>query len=237
MSMGLFDDIQTVFIDLDDTLWDFTANSKVAMREVFFRHHLDEQCPFDKFIACYLRHNTELWTLYHHGKITKDFLVTERFRMVFDECSIRIPSNGFSAAFNEDYLNAIVLCKQTVEGAEHLLQHLSKRGSVHILSNGFKNLQWRKLQSGGLDKYIDTMVLSDDIGITKPDRRLFDYALSVVGGFAENTVMIGDNYDADVLGAHNAGWHTVYFNRVGDLQPDNVADLTVCNLVDIEKYL
>lgn len=233
----MFENIKTVFIDLDDTIWDFTANSKVAMKQVYAKYGLEAQCPYDVFIECYLRHNAELWTLYHHGKITKDFLIAERFRVAFEECSITFPDETFPAMFNNDYLETIVLCNKIVDGAKELLEHLNRRGEVYVLSNGFKNLQYRKLKSGGLEGYISKLVLSDDIGITKPDRRLFDYALEVVGGQADTTVMIGDNYDADILGAANAGWKTVFFNRTG-LQPEpNVADLTVTSLLEIPKYL
>ncbi len=233
----MFENIKTVFVDLDDTIWDFTANSKVAMKQVYAKYGLEKQCPYDVFIECYLRHNTELWTLYHHGKITKDFLISERFRVAFEECSISFPDETFPAKFNNDYLETIVQCDKIVDGAKELLEHLNRRGKVYVLSNGFKNLQYRKLVSGGLDGYISKLVLSDDIGVTKPDRRLFDYALEVVGGQADSTVMIGDNYDADILGAFNAGWKTVFFNRTG-LQPEpNVADLTVTSLLEILKYL
>lgn len=235
--MGLFHNIRTVFVDLDDTLWDFTANSKVAMREVYYRYGLERQCSYDRFIECYLRHNAELWDLYHHGKISKEFLVSERFRIVFEECGMSFPDENFPVLFNAEYLETIVKCDKLVDGAIDLLSRLTERGDVHVLSNGFKNLQYRKLRSGGIERYISQLILSDDIGVTKPDRRLFDYALQKVGGNADTTVMIGDNYDADILGANNAGWHTIYFDRNGlDPQP-NVADLTVSNLRDILKYL
>ena len=117
------------------------------------------------------------------------------------------------------------------------MEHLRRRGPVYVLSNGFENLQYRKLRSGKLDKYIDKLVLSDDINVTKPDRRLFDYALQVVGGEAATTVMIGDNYDADILGAKNAGWRTIFFDRRGDIADTPAADLVVTSLSEIESYL
>ena len=235
--MKLFDDIKTVFVDIDDTIWDFTANSKVAMARVYKEYDLERQCPYDKFIVCYLRHNKELWELYHHGKITKEFLLSERFRVVFEECGIKICSDSFNLEFNDKYLDYIAECDKVVSGAHELLDYLNDRGEVYVLSNGFKHLQYRKLQSGKLDKYISKIILSDDIGITKPDKRLFDYALAQVGADAPTTLMIGDNYDADVIGAKNAGWKAVYFNRTG-ITPDNsVADLTVTELSDIKNYI
>lgn len=232
--MKRFDDIRTIFVDLDDTIWDFTANSKVALKAVYERYQLDNQCSYDVFIKEYLLINEQLWSLYHHGKIEKDFLKRERFRASFDRCGIICE---YPERFDYDYLETIVTLKKIVAGAPKLLQHLKKRGSVNVLSNGFANLQFRKLQSAGLDRYIDLMVLSDDIGVTKPDKRLFDYALEKAKANAETTLMIGDNYDADILGAYNAGWKTIFFNRRGESIENNVADLVVQSLEEIIPYL
>lgn len=232
--MKRFDDIYTIFVDLDDTIWDFTANSKVALKAVYERYQLDNQCSYDVFIKEYLLINEQLWSLYHHGKIEKDFLKRERFRASFERCGIICES---PERFDYDYLETIVTLKNVVAGAPKLLQHLKKRGSVNVLSNGFANLQFRKLQSAGLDRYIDLMVLSDDIGVTKPDKRLFDYALEKAKANAETTLMIGDNYDADILGAYNAGWKTIFFNRRGENIGNNVADLVVQSLEEIIPYL
>ena len=232
--MKRFDDIRTIFVDLDDTIWDFTANSKVALKAVYERYQLDNQCSYDVFIKGYLLINEQLWSLYHHGKIEKDFLKRERFRASFERCGIICES---PERFDYDYLETIVTLKKVVAGAPKLLQHLKKRGSVNVLSNGFANLQFRKLQSAGLDRYIDLMVLSDNIGVTKPDKRLFDYALEKAKANAETTLMIGDNYDADILGAYNAGWKTIFFNRRGESIENNVADLVVQSLEEIIPYL
>ena len=232
--MKRFDDIRTIFVDLDDTIWDFTANSKVALKAVYERYQLDNQCSYDVFIKEYLLINEQLWSLYHHGKIEKDFLKRERFRASFERCGIICE---YPERFDYDYLETIVTLKKVVAGALKLLQHLKKRGSVNVLSNGFANLQFRKLQSAGLDRYIDLMVLSDDIGVTKPDKRLFDYALEKAKANAETTLMIGDNYDADILGAYNAGWKTIFFNRRGESIGNNVADLVVQSLEEIIPYL
>ena len=212
MDKTYFGKIRTVFIDLDDTIWDFSANSKVAMRIVYEKYGLQDQCPYDDFIACYMPNNESLWTRYHHGEITKEYLKRERFRRSFEQCGIVCND---PLQFDHDYLETIVTLKQVVDGAPELLAHLT----------------------GGIDKYITKLILSDDIDVTKPDRRLFDYALEQVGGTPETTVMIGDNYDADILGANNAGWHTIFFNRKNVVLETNVADLTVTRLTDIIAWL
>ncbi|MBR4069640.1 MAG: HAD-IA family hydrolase, partial [Bacteroidaceae bacterium] len=103
---------------------------------------------------------------------------------------------------------------QLVPHAIELLDYLTEQGyNLYILSNGFIEVQHKKLQSAGISHYFERMVLSDEIGINKPDRRLFDYALEVTNSQAENTLLIGDNYDADILGAMHAGWGQIYFDR------------------------
>ena len=234
--MNRFADIKTVFVDLDDTIWDFTANSKVTMAEVFAQLGLESQCDYATYIKSYVRHNKDLWEQYHHGEIEKDFLIRERFVRTFNECVITSDIEDFPMYVNEIYLARLATKDKAVEGAVELLTHLNKLGSVHILSNGFKNVQSKKLKSAHLDGLIDKIVLSDDICVTKPDRRLFDYALEVVGGKPETTVMIGDNYEADILGARNAGWKTIFFDRRNTQLEEDLSDLRVNFLKDIIPY-
>lgn len=229
-----------IFIDLDDTIWDFTGNSKIALKEVMQKSVLkltDEE--YAKFLEAYLFKNNELWELYHYGKIEKDYLVTERFRYALAEINYKNDNiKGLSALLNESYLNTLAQLPTIVEGARELLEYLQKKyGKVGVLSNGFKGIQAMKLKSGGLDKYIDLLVLSDEIGITKPLRGIFDYAMNKRGVKPEEIVMIGDNYDADICGAKNAGWQTVFFNRKGVEVDGEAADATVNKLIEIKNIL
>ena len=117
-----------------------------------------------------------------------------------------------------------------------MLEYLSSRYRVHVLSNGFKGVQDLKLISAGIRHLVDKIIISDDCGITKPQRGIFDYALEQCQAQAESSVMIGDNADADIAGAHNAGWHTIYFNLRGT-ENCPVADAEVNNLTDVMRIL
>ncbi|MEG0700153.1 MAG: YjjG family noncanonical pyrimidine nucleotidase [Muribaculaceae bacterium] len=230
----MMQDIKTIFIDLDDTLWNFTENSKIALRHVYDTNSISQWCDYERFNGLYKEKNNELWELYHYGKIDKEFLVTERFRYVFELIGCNIEnSETLATKLNEEYLNYLAEQPTLVPGALELLQHLTKHFKVHILSNGFKGIQAKKLHSGGIDKYIDKIVLSDEVGYTKPLKEIFDVALKMVEADATTTVMIGDNYDADICGAHNAGWKTIFFNRKNAIIDDTVADITVNKLADI----
>lgn len=231
--------IDTVFIDLDDTLWDFSTNSKIALRHIYDFFELDKYAPeYSTFQSIYKLKNDELWELYHYGKINKDFLVNERFEATLNLIGYTKPDIiELASSINLEYLDYLAMQPTLIPFAEELLQHLSVKFKIGILSNGFKGVQAKKLQSAGIDHYIDLIVLSEDVGYTKPMKEIFDYALSCRNSCPENTLMIGDNYDADICGANNAGWKTIFFNKKNQNVENNIADITVNSLADIIELL
>lgn len=228
--------VRNVFIDLDDTLWDFTSNASLSLKHVYESNGINDYCPeYDLFRQIYLDKNNELWELYHYGKITKSYLITERFRYTLEQINYKGGDADETAAkINDEYLDFLARQTTLVPGAKELLEYLTERFKVSIVSNGFKGVQLKKLQSGGIDGYIDKLILSDDAGITKPNRGIFDFALNLCDAKAETSLMIGDNYDADINGAHNAGWMTIHFNVKNDAPENSVADATVKRLTDIK---
>ena len=230
--------IVTVFVDIDDTLWWFTENSKLALRHTFDAFDISSVCTYERFKEVYLKKNLELWNLYHHGLIDKDFLVNERFRFTLKECGYKGDVEKMCHLLDEEYLRFLALQPTTIPGARQLLEYLVAKGyDVNTLSNGFQGTQQQKLISGGLSDLIHRNVLSDDCGITKPQRGIFDYALEQCGAEAATTVMIGDNPDADIKGAHDAGWRTIYFNIRG-LEPiEGTVDAVVTSLDEIQQIL
>ena len=206
---------RNIFIDLDDTIWDFTANSHVSLEIMYRDLDIARIYPdYDAFSSAYYAKNSELWALYHHGKIEKDFLIIERYAHLLRTIGYNDIDNHLAQRMNEYYLDTLAQQTQLVPYAIELLDYLTQRGyNLYILSNGFIEVQHKKLQSAGIGDYFKRMVLSDEIGINKPDRRLFDYALEVTHSQAADTLMIGDNYDADILGAMQAGWGQIYFDR------------------------
>lgn len=230
--------IVTVFVDIDDTLWWFTENSKLALRHTFDAFDISSICTYERFKEVYLKKNLELWNLYHHGLIDKDFLVNERFRFTLKECGYKGDVEKMCHLLDEEYLRFLALQPTTIPGARQLLEYLVAKGyDVNTLSNGFQGTQQQKLISGGLSDLIHRNVLSDDCGITKPQRGIFDYALEQCGAEAATTVMIGDNPDADIKGAHDAGWRTIYFNIRGLDPIEDTADAVVTSLDEIQQIL
>lgn len=213
-----FDSVKWVWIDLDDTLIDFHANSRIALRILYDEMNLGRfYACCDDWIAAYEKNNKSLWSRYNRAEITKDFLRIERMRAVIAHAWHGGDDELVNLSWEMDsvYLSRLVEQKTLVEGAPEMLDYLRRRGyNIGVLSNGFSQVQHLKIASAGLTDRIDMVILSDDIGVNKPDRRIYDYAMKQSGCPDFNAhVMIGDNPDTDIAGAVNAGWGAIYFNR------------------------
>lgn len=204
-----------IFFDLDDTLFDFSSASLISLRRLWEESH-DIRARYDSpeaFIDEYHIHNKRMWQLHESGQITADFLKPERFRLTIYPDSHDDETLKESRRLNDRYLWMLGECNKPAEGAKDILDELSRKYLIGVLTNGFTEVQYRKLRSTGLDRYIQRMVISDEIGIQKPDSRIFRYAEQETGALPETTIMIGDNPDNDIHGAINAGWHAIYLDR------------------------
>lgn len=230
-----------IFFDLDDTLFDFSAASLASLRKLWdespeIRARFSEA---ESFIDEYHIHNKRMWELHESGQISADFLKGERFRLTLAPDQEDDETKQRMRGYNDRYLWLLGECNSRVDGAEELLSVLSKRFLIGVLTNGFTEVQYRKLRSTGLDRYIQRMVISDEIGIQKPDSRLFRYAEQETGAKPESAVMVGDNPDNDIHGALNAGWRAIYFDRKSkpfDSDSDNFLGRTQ-SLLDIARLI
>lgn len=240
MTSADFDSIEWVWIDLDDTLWDFATNSVDSLRVIYERHGLNCFYPTaDSWIKRYLHHNHELWAQYNVARISREYLQEQRFlRPLLEAGCPADEAESLTAILHRDYLDVLGDHSLLIDGADELLDTLHEKGfKVGIISNGFKEVQYRKLRSSGIDNKIDCVVLSDEIDINKPDRRLFDYALAKAGTSAGKSLIIGDNPDTDITGGVAAGWHTIYFNRDGKNSPATGCPCTVTSLREITTMI
>ena len=207
-----------LFIDFDDTLYDTHGNSVIALRELFDALHLeqwftDAQVFYDR----YWEANIDLWTRYSRGEITRDYLIVERFRRPLSYGEGLEPTAQYCLEASDLFLDLCSSKPGLVEGARELMDYLKTKGyRLHMCSNGFHEVQYRKLRSCGLHNHFDTIVLSEDAGINKPSPLFFDYAIQKTGAQKETTLMIGDNFQTDILGAKRYGLDTAYFNRFPD---------------------
>lgn len=227
-----------LFIDFDDTLYDTYGNAVIALRETFDAFHLERWFPAPQvFYDAYWTANIDLWTRYSRGEITRDFLIVERFRRPLSTGDGLAVTDDLCLEMSDVFLDYCSSKPGVVEGAHSLMDYLRQRGyRMHMTSNGFHEVQYKKLAACGLRDYFDTIILSEDAGVNKPSPQYFDYALKVSGASRETTLMIGDNLNTDIMGAHNAGLDTILFNRWG-VEPTNVPTHTVTRLLDIKDIL
>lgn len=209
-----------LFLDLDNTLYDFTANSRAAYRATFDLFGLSRWwATFDEWFDVYEPNNVRLWTLYGQGLIDKAQLNAERYAYPFLQKGVADEPDAtgltLSQRFMHEALRRMPLGTAVKPHAHDVLAYLQTRYPLYILSNGFADLQYTKLRSADLDRFFAGIILSDDIGITKPQRGIFDHALRVAGIAADEALMVGDHYDVDIVGAHDAGWDSVWYNPDG----------------------
>lgn len=207
-------DVTWVWLDLDDTLVDFKRNSRQALKELYYREGLDRFFSNqEEWITVYQQHNHSLWDRYNRAEITQDFLRVDRFLTPMQPRWTGSPADleAFCRHLDPLYLDILAEQQGTVEGALELVEHLRTHGyNIGVLSNGFHGVQERKLEVNGLAKLVDCVVLSDDIGINKPDVRLYRYAMEQSGESAPwRHLMIGDNASTDIAGAVGAGWKAI----------------------------
>lgn len=219
--------ITHIWFDLDDTLYDFSASSLIALQQIYEQFELNRWFPnLDCWIDIYHRHNAQLWKLYNAAEIDQATLRHDRFSLPFAEVGAPVSeTEPLNDSLDKVYLQALARTGITLPGALEVVRTLKARGYfIGILSNGFAQVQHAKLVSSRLSPYINKMVLSDDIGVNKPDRRIFDYALSLTEASPRQTLLIGDNPETDIAGAINAGWEAMLFSA-----KSNQAEMVINN--------
>ena len=199
-----------VFIDLDDTIWDFHTNAKLSLQDMFIdrglnRHFVD----FDEFFSIYAKRNIELWEAYGKGEISKDFLMSERFRYPLSKMGV--DDYKLAEEIGIQYLDILPTKTALMPYAIELLDYLYLKYPLTIVSNGFTEVQYKKINSCGIGKYFSHIILSEEANALKPDKKIFEFALWKNGAKASETIMIGDSYEADIKGAQNASIDQIYF--------------------------
>jgi len=207
--MHKLEGIKHVFFDLDHTLWDFDRNSELAFQAIFEKNRID--LPVNRFLEVYKPINFEYWKYYREARVTKEQLRYGRLKKSFDALQVHI-DDFLINRLSVDYIDYLPRHNHLFEGALQLLEELERDYDLHIITNGFEEVQHLKLKNSKIDHYFKTVTSSEAVGVKKPDPKIFNHALKIAGAKVEESVMVGDTYEADIVGAQNIGMQTIFYN-------------------------
>jgi YjjG family noncanonical pyrimidine nucleotidase len=209
-----------LFFDLDNTLWDFNANSYDALYLALKKLNLlDKIGSFESYFPIYYEVNERLWDLYRGNKITKNVLRGLRFEESLELNHTPMP--GIGDMLNDAYLSEMPRQLRLVPGAIKVLDYLHHKYRMSIITNGFKEVQVEKLTQTGLTKYFDKVFISEEVGAQKPNQKIFEHAVKSMNAPKRKSLMIGDSWDADIVGAQLFGMDQVYYCPLPDKLPSD----------------
>lgn len=226
------ENITDIFFDLDHTLWDFEKNSELTFAKIFAMKH--PQVDVRAFIEKYVPINQACWKLYQYDKITHDELRYNRLKYSFDAIEYSI-SDDQIAIIAQDYIDLLPDNNHLFDGAFEILDYLKENYQLHIITNGFADVQDRKIKNSQLDSYFVSVTNSETAGVKKPNLLIFEHALRVANANKTQSVMIGDSLDADVEGALQIGLEAIFFNESKLQVEDHIKQ--VSHLLELKKYL
>ena len=229
--------IRHIFFDLDNTLWDHRKNAKLTLEKLFEKYQIQEkfQIKFEDFHTKYDKINEHLWELIRDEKIDKEYLRKHRFYDTF--LNFDVDDFELAQIFEHQFLDEIIAYNELIKGSIEILEYLkSKNYTIHIISNGFHEVTHRKIDGSGIRKYVDTVTSADDVNVRKPNARIFKYALNQAKATKPESLLIGDDWIADVKGAQNFGIEVFFF----DVLKENIFEeglIVIQKLEEIKNYL
>lgn len=204
-----------LFFDLDHTLWDFDTNAKNSIGTLYHQLNLDTVTgiPFTDFYSVYLIQNKLLWARYEKGFLTSEELKWKRMWRTL--LAFKIADEPLARKLSADFLEILPTQKEVFPHTFEILDYLTeKKYSLHLITNGFEKVQWSKLKHSGLDKYFHHVITSEASNSMKPKKEIFEFALRKTEAKLADSIMLGDNLEADIKGAMNAGMDSIFINHV-----------------------
>ncbi len=223
--------ITDIFFDLDHTLWDFDTNSALAFDKIFKKNH--PEVFTERFIEKYIPINQACWKLYQIDKMTHHELRYSRLKQSFDAINYIISDEDIHK-IADDYIEFLPEFNHLFEDAIEVLEYLIPNYNLHIITNGFANVQNKKISNSNLGSYFKTITNSEMAGAKKPNPVIFEHALQIAKATKNNSIMIGDSLEADIEGALNFGMKAIFFNP--DKIEVNHTINQICTLTEL-KYI
>jgi putative hydrolase of the HAD superfamily len=225
--------IEHIFFDLDHTLWDFEKNSDLTFHKLFEKHAIDTNLP--EFLSVYKPLNREFWKLYREEKISKEALRYQRLKKAFDTVNYSI-SDGLIDLVAIEYIEYLPHFNHLFEHTFEVLDYLKPKYQLHIITNGFEEIQTKKMQSSNIHHYFDKIITSESVGVKKPNPKVFEHAIQVANARIENSIMIGDSIEADIEGALQIGMQAIHCNFEGE-EIEATCFKSITSLLEIKQYL
>jgi putative hydrolase of the HAD superfamily len=226
-----------IFFDLDRTLWDFDNNFIETFKEIFIKFSLEQNGipSLEAFTKTYTEHNDRLWDLYRNDKISKEELRDTRFIITLNDFGI--DNVSLANEISEEYIFASPRKGILIPGTIEVLEYLKTKYHLHIITNGFEEIQKVKMEYAGLNGYFENIVTSEEAGSKKPDTGIFNYALEKAGAEVNESLMIGDDFNVDIIGATAIGMDTVFYDPHNSDMIDQEATYRVAHLTDLLSFL
>lgn len=227
---------KAIFLDWDDTIGDWTGAEHKALLDIYMNYHLDALYPaFEDYLNAYKPYNLELWALYGLGEVTKEYLHFERFyRPIEGLRETASLKERMAHEMGREFLQLTNKYFSVLPEADEVVRALAEKYPLTIVSNGFHEVQYYKVAHSGLQDCFTHILVSDEIGINKPQPEIFQIALDRNGVTAEQAIMIGDSYSSDIAGAKNAGIDQIWLHRG---ETDETATYIVPKLADVLKIV
>ncbi|AGC75682.1 HAD-superfamily hydrolase [Nonlabens dokdonensis DSW-6] len=213
-------------------MWDFDLNSKLAYKQIFEEYAIE--LDLNHFISIYEPLNLQFWRMFRENKISKEDLRYQRLKTAFDACDYFVEDAKINL-FADLYIKYLPNYNNLFEGCIEMLDSLQDKFKLHLITNGFNGVQQDKVKNSGLDKYFDVVLTAETAGVKKPDSKIFYQALELAGASKEESLMIGDSYEADIKGAQNVGIATIWFHITDQDIPSN--EVVVHQLKEIQPLL
>ncbi len=230
--MKISSKITDVFFDLDHTLWDFDKNSGLAFERVFQSYKIN--IPTKDFLKIYEPINQVYWKKFREEKVSKQDLRRGRLLDSFIEFNLQFSMKDIDS-IADSYIDELPKDNHLFEGAVELLNYLYEKYSLHIITNGFEEVQFKKLKNSGIVNFFKTITTSEEVGLKKPNPVVFMKSLEKASTLSEKSIMIGDSFEADILGAENVGIDTIFYNYRNEKVPSKYKK--VSQLLQIKDFL